>query len=178
MLRGVSERDIDLLVVEELVASPNFREWLAISAGLPAGQTLSSVSRSVVTSTGESDLEVSYCKDEIRTRLLVENKIDATFQRDQIRRYLERAQGYLTSGACERAATVLIAPDSYKDSGGAFDIVISYAMLRAWFANNAKGDERSLYKLHLIDAAIHRGTTGWVLVPSEAATRSGRSTGR
>ncbi len=131
---------------------------------------LDGAARSVVTSTGESDLEVTYCREETRTRLLVENKIDAVFQRRQAERYTERAQAYLSRRECEKVVTVVIAPRSYANSVTGFDRTITYEAVREWFANAATGDSRSLYKLNLLDAAIARGNTGWKMVPDPVAT--------
>jgi hypothetical protein len=169
-LRGVTERDVDLLLLEELVAQADFRDWFGIQAGLEMPQSLAGAARSVVTSTGESDLEVTYCRGELRTRLLVENKIDAAFQRRQADRYAERAQAYLARRECEKVVTLVIAPRSYADSVKGFDRTITYEAVRDWFANAATGDSRSLYKLHLLDAAIARGDSGWKMVPDPAAT--------
>lgn len=169
-LGGVTERDIDLLLLEELVVSADFRDWFGIQAGLEMPQSLDGAARSVVTSTGESDLEVTYRREDLRTRLLVENKIDAAFQRRQAERYLERAQTYLARRECEHVVTVVIAPRSYADSIKGFDCTITYEAIREWFADAATGDPRSLYKLHLLDAAIARGDSGWKMVPDPAAT--------
>ena len=105
----------------------------------------------------------------MRTRLLVE-KIDAAFQNRQAERYRERAENYVRSGKCERAVTVVIAPESYARSVKGFDETIHYEAVREWFANAATGDARWTYKLRLIDAAIMRGEGGWKLVPDQAAT--------
>lgn len=169
-LRGVTERDIDLLLLEELVASAEFRDWFGIQSGLQMPQELDAAARSVLTSTGESDLEVTYRRGEVRTRLLVENKIDAAFQQRQAERYAERAQAYLARRECEHVVTVVIAPRSYADSVKGFDRKITYEAVREWFENAATGDSRSLYKLHLLDAAVARGDTGWKMVPDAAAT--------
>ena len=146
-----------------------FRNWFSNRAGLESPQALELAARSVVTSTGESDLEVTYSKSGTRTRVLVENKIDAAFQRRQAERYAERAACYVANRECEHVVTVLIAPASYIASAKEFNRFITYEDLREWFANNASGDARSLYKLHLLDAAISRGISGWVLVPNATA---------
>lgn len=169
-LRGITERDIDLLIVEELVASPAFSRWFATQAGLALTSTLDTAARSVVTSTGESDLEVTYLEKGVRTRLLVENKIDAAFQRRQAPRYAERAAAYLKNGDCERAVTVVVAPASYAATITGFDATITYESVRDWFAAAAPGDARMRYKLALLDEAISRGESGWRLVPDHTAT--------
>lgn len=169
-LRGITERDIDLLLLEELVASREFSEWFGAQAGIDASHHLAGVSRSVIASSGESDLEVTYRRDNALTRLLVENKIDAAFQNRQAERYRERAEKYVLRGDCKRAVTMVIAPESYARTIGGFDKAVTYEDVRMWFANAATGDARWTYKLKLIDAAIQRGEGGWKLVPDEATT--------
>ena len=170
LLRGVSERDLDLLLVEELVASPAFRAWFSTQIGLPASSQLEHVARSVMTSTGESDLELTYREpDDTRTRVLVENKIDAVLQPRQPERYAERAAGYIAAGECHRVVTVLVAPQAYLAGAVGFDQRLVYEVLREWFADTSVADERAMYKRHLLDAAIERGTSGWTLVPDDTA---------
>jgi hypothetical protein len=169
-LRGVTERDIDLLLLEELVASPDFREWFRSQVGIDTPQSLDQVARSVVTSTGESDLEVTFCHEGCITRILVENKIDAVLQPRQAERYAVRAQDYFSRGECHRVLTLVIAPQSYVASVRGFDRALTYEALREWFANAATGDQRGFYKLALLEAAISRGNSGWKMVPDPGAT--------
>jgi len=170
-LRGVTERDIDLLLLEELIASSDFREWFQSQLAIDPAQSLESAARSVVTSTGESDLEVTFCRDGCRTRVLVENKIDAPLQPRQAERYRERAQDYLARGECDRVLTVIIAPRAYLASATGFHQSIAYEAVQEWFVNAATGGPRGFYKTRLLDAAISRGSVGWKLVPDAVATR-------
>lgn len=169
-LRGITERDIDLLLLEELVASREFSEWFGAQAGIDASHHLAGVSRSVITSSGESDLEVLYRSAHVTTRLLVENKIDAVFQIRQAERYRERAEEDVLRGDCNRAVTMIIAPRTYARTIMGFDKTITYEDVRTWFADAATEDARWTYKLKLLDAAIERGEGGWKLVPDETAT--------
>ncbi len=170
LLRGISERDIDLLLVEELVATADFRAWFGAQAGIAPSAQVETVARSVNTSTGESDLEVTFRDTESLTRVLVENKIDAILQPRQPERYAERAASYIATGVCKGVVTLLVAPERYTGGASGFDRRLTYETLREWFSNQGEADARSQYKVHLLDAAIERGSTGWLLVPDEAAT--------
>jgi hypothetical protein len=44
-LTGVAERDIDLLLLEEFVANPGFREWFLGEVGLAVPNELTRVER-------------------------------------------------------------------------------------------------------------------------------------
>jgi hypothetical protein len=80
---GCCERDIDLLLLEEFVSSPNFCRWFLESTSFPeacAGK-VSWAERSATASNGESDLEVMLeCSDGSCYRILIENKVAAGFQ--------------------------------------------------------------------------------------------------
>lgn len=169
-IRGVSERDVDLLIVEELAASADFRTWFAALAGLPPDVALEDIARSVISSTGESDLELLFRGPNGTTKVLVENKIDALLQPRQQERYAERGQVYIHAGSCERVLTMLVAPDAYAEGSEGFDARLSYEAIREWFEKRSPIDARARYKLQLLDAAIKRGGTGWTLVPNESAT--------
>src|SRR5262245_12113083 len=88
-LACVRERDVDLLLLEELCVDDAFRRWFAeraLGAGANAAAgafrgAWQSVSEAGL---GESDLVVDFDGPDGRgLRLLVENKIDAPFQPDQ-----------------------------------------------------------------------------------------------
>lgn len=169
-LRNVKERDIDLLVVEELASSRDFRDWFARRTSVPTPGMLSRVSHSVFEGGhGESDLEVLFEHKGRRVLLLVENKIDAAFQPLQPERYRARARDYLSRGVAHEVRTVLLAPEAYG-GGAEFDLIVRHEEIRAWFAELAGADPRAAYKLRILDAAISRGEKGWTLVPDQWAT--------
>jgi len=167
-IAGVSERDIDLLLLEEFLASEAFCAWFIEQAlgGSPIRFTkLLSAQRAVTQTTGESDLEVVFStQDQQSFYLLVENKIAASFQPNQAARYRCRGDNYLQQGKCNQYATVLVAPQRYvgdaRDRKG-FDAWVSYEAVQEWFqAQHGLGDRRR-YKLALLAAAITKGTFGY-----------------
>jgi hypothetical protein len=168
-LRGVSERDVDLLLVEELSASSGFRAWFSEKVGL-AQSDLAAVARSVISSSGESDIELTFQSAAGTTKVLVENKIDAVLQPRQSERYAERGEAYVGSRLCDTFMTVLIAPDAYGTARSRFDARVSYEQLREWFQMQLESDARAPYKLALLDQALERAASGWTLVPDPAAT--------
>lgn len=169
-LRGVSERDVDLLLVEEFSASAEFRTWFNERVGLTAESELTSVARSVASSNGESDIELMFQSAVGITRLLIENKIDAILQPRQPERYAERGNTYIKSKLCDNFLTVLVAPEAYGTATPEFDVRITYEELREWFDTQRPRDSRLPYKLALLDQALKRSASGWTLVPNSAAT--------
>jgi hypothetical protein len=168
-VRGIFERDIDLLILEELVASAEFLRWFLGKVGLGASGQLQAAARSVATSNGETDLELTVVDDGGVTRLLIENKVDAGLQPRQPERYAERAEAYLRSRECEKSLTVLIAPEEYARTIVGFGQTLTYESILQWFEGRGE-DERTRFKCLMLREAIERGSVGWTLVPDQQAT--------
>ena len=133
----VCERDIDLLLLEEFVASENFRAWFLSQLGINEIVSLVDAARSVTTASGESDLEFTVKGLEGNIRVLVENKVDAAFQPRQAERYAERADDYLQNMDFAQVITVLVAPEVYfsdDDDDGGFNYQINYEQVLEWFS--------------------------------------------
>jgi hypothetical protein len=96
-IAGVLERDTDLLLLEEFIASHDFTSWFVSQIGFMDAATayVADAKRSVTHSTGESDLEILLIDDAKRSfGILIENKVGAGFQPMQALRYRERAEKY------------------------------------------------------------------------------------
>ncbi|MBX3134573.1 MAG: PD-(D/E)XK nuclease family protein [Gemmatimonadaceae bacterium] len=169
-LRGVAERDVDLFLVEELVASPAFRAWFTSALDVGAGFELVAVERSALSSSGESDLDLVFASGASRTVVLVENKIDAIMQPRQAERYQERAQQRRAEPGTAVVITLLVAPERYATDSAGFDRRLTYEDIRAALVSNGTPDARTQYKLRLLDLAMDRARTGWVAVPSESTS--------
>jgi hypothetical protein len=165
-IAAVCERDIDLLLQEEAVASTEFQEWIVRRSGVGLYPcSLISARRSVTQSNGESDLELTFSTDSGEAiRLLLENKVDASFQVKQALRYADRARAYIARGECTVSRTILIAPGQYLGQRGdalGFDVCISYEELIAWYAEVKDAGMRSHYKRRLLSAAIEKSALGY-----------------
>ena len=165
-IAGVCERDIDLVLLEEFLATPEFATWFANTAGLKdrALGTAVDASRSVTHTTGESDLEVRFESSAGRTLLLIENKIGAGLQPQQAERYRLRGADHAAKGRCDRFFTVIIAPDKYFADEAqlkGFDCRVSYEALMRWYENATFLGARRLYKLALLQSGIDKATFGY-----------------
>lgn len=172
-ISGVAERDIDLLLLEEFVSSPSFRSWFLERLGITSAAELTAAARSVNTSSGESDLELTLQVDDQALKVLIENKVDAIFQPRQAERYLERATDYLKTGACAKALTVIIAPNEYFGDAQTtigFQHRLSHQALLSWFEESLELGGRTAVKCAVLKAAISRSGRGWQLVPNEVTT--------
>jgi hypothetical protein len=177
VVRGICERDIDLLLLEELVASADFRVWFLGKLGIRSDATLQQAERSVSAVSGESDLELTFRAGRETVRVLVENKVDAPLQPDQAGRYHERALAYQKDGVCDRVVTAVIAPEVYFDAGAkhGFDAFVNYEAVLSWFETAVGLGPRRTYKVAAMRQAIERGRQGWQMVPDVAATSFWRS---
>ena len=171
---GVCERDVDLLFLEEFIASDSFRNWFLAVVGAQAQSVrLVQAARSVTFSNGESDLELTFESDDgNRTRFLIENKIAAGLQPRQAERYQERGESYCRRGLCHQFRTVLIAPAGYfgedRDRKG-FDAVLSYEAICDQL-RKADGD-RVHYRDYMLTKAIEKAELGWQPIEDEPVTR-------
>lgn len=162
IIESVRERDIDLLILEELYAKTGF-DQLFLQVLDKKDYIFSKAYRSVTTAgLGETDVQIEF-KNSIGNNLyiLIENKIDAEFQDAQYERYLERAK-LLKNGTGE-AFVILTAPESYIKQKSEFEYHLSYEGMRTWFDSNTEKN-RSWYKSELLRLAIEQERRGYQAV--------------
>ena len=172
-ISSVVERDIDFLLVEELVAPDGFLPWFLARIGLSGTYEPVAVAHSATTPTGETDIELTIRSASGTRVILLENKIDANLQPRQAERYRERAARYVAEGQCSAASTVLVASAAYFASDAhdlGFDHTVSYEDILDWFVHADRLGSRKEAKLALLQRALARGSAGWVMVPDESAT--------
>jgi hypothetical protein len=174
----IRERDLNLLLLEEMYSSADFREWIREKLGLPCDASFDCGRHQVVEAFGESDLELDFASQSGVHRVLVEDKIDARFQPDQILRYQKRAEYYVCEKRdCKHCKTVLFAPQRYAPSkvkrlNAVFHL--QYEQLRDWYKQRADGDNHTEWKIALLEAAIKRHQEGQISdvgKPNEAARK-------
>lgn len=166
---GVRERDLDLLMLEEFVASSGFMRQFALSALQldTRSWTVERAAHSVADSHGESDLLVDMkAPDGRRIRLLIENKIGAGMQPTQAQRYRRRAAIAKKRGKCDEAYTILVAPERYfgtQESRRGFDGTLTYErvldLIKA--SSETLSPSRRAYKVYLLEQAIEKGILGY-----------------
>ena len=164
------ERDIDLLVCAELHAKGELTHLFASRIGVPGAKFVGAwVSHTE--SEGESDLVLTFSTEDGVAVALVENKIAASFQRDQAERYAARAQRISASEGVGRAVTVLLAPRDYMCRPGAesFDVRITYEEATAVL--RAQGDPRSGFLADALEAGMEACRRGYVVIPDSAVTK-------
>lgn len=156
-LDKLDERDVDLLLLEELICEPAFQERLAKLA-LPAEDaTFVEASNSVCsTSHGESDLIAIYVCTGSAVALHLENKISASFMPEQAERYRRRGDQGIRNGYWDRYVTALVAPRRYLEAdhlGHVFDRYIAYEDLIPHFERPEAGP-RGAWRAAVLRQAI------------------------
>lgn len=160
------ERDIDLLLAEELAVNPAFGVWLRSKTKF-VGQTaeVADVFVSKADNLGESDLIALYeSADGSRFALMIEEKIDAPLQPDQAGRYRLRAQREIKMGAYSAYAVILCAPQYYiaKSARAAeFDAAIPFEDIAA-FLRHGDPSRRADYRATFLETAARRRSNNWV----------------
>lgn len=172
---GIKERDIDLLLLEEFVASVPFLHWFLqkIGEGNVKDWQLVSGARSVTQSQGESDLEIFVNRPEgNKLAVLIENKINAAVQPEQAERYEKRGRNYIRNGRCSEFRVVLCAPSNYMYSTTikGFTTKVVYEDLLAWFNDKKGSSQRSFYKSVIIANAIEKAVLGYQQVEDAPVT--------
>lgn len=164
----LSERDIDLLVLEEMIVSSSFREWFATKVSLvasPAATFLGARHSVWDPALGESDLIALWCQaDGCRVALLIENKINAPAQPNQGARYVQRGRGGIENGSWEAFQTCIMAPARYLESSGeaqAYGARVSYEEIRDYFRSGEEQDCRAKYRADILAAAIEQQRRGY-----------------
>ena len=164
-IESVQERDIDLLIIEELNVSLDFCKWLISSLGLKQPTSKVKAFRSISDfGLGETDILISYS---VKTKIyfiLVENKIDASFQDSQFERYKERKENYIKKNECDECHIILIAPKSYCENQSNFSHYISYESIKKYFTD--KNEIRADYKSEILSIAIEKERRGYKAVNS------------
>jgi hypothetical protein len=177
-LTHATERDIDLLLVEELIASPTFTRWIANAAGwngvIQSWRVLHSKRRT--RSRREIDIFVEIRSDENSKPcvLLIENKLTEEEQPDQAESYREELARI--GEECSYAAMLLVCPTSYAANhdqfSEKFDAVVTYEEVAALLRTRMKSADPDLkrrlqFRADLLDQAIHKNRRGYSPILNE-----------
>jgi len=131
ILETVGEHEIDFSVAQLVETSDSFRRWFVSQAApaLELGEYLGGAIHASYAGEGESDIEFGFATaNGDRHIVLIENKIDAAKQPDQIKRYYYRGQFRVERDDWDSYTVCLLAPERYvseEDETG-FDSIIHY----------------------------------------------------
>jgi hypothetical protein len=176
-LTHATERDVDLLLVEELYASPAFVRWFAARAGILGGVSSSTVLHSKRRTRNRREIDIFVelrMRDSGQRALLIENKLDASDQPDQAESYREEldriADDY--SGA----AMLIVCPQGYASEHVAFtnkfDAVVTYEELAEYFDQCAatldgECEMRAQFRRDIIKQAVNKLRRGYTPISND-----------
>ena len=171
-IKSVTERDIDMLLLEEFNVNSEFSSWFRSTtfSKRKASDCIGAWHSVSDSELGESDLIVLY-EDEFA--ILIENKIDAPVQPEQGNRYIERGGRGVDEGMWGSFGTCMVAPERYlqsKKDSGVYDSILSYEALKGWFTQNVEVDRRAAYRTGLIMEAIEQNRRGYTPEINESVT--------
>lgn len=173
-LTHATERDIDLILVEEIYSSPSFIHWLTEKVGMgPVSAYTVLHSKRRTRSRREIDIFVDLTfEGRSKGALLIENKLDATEQPDQAESYREELA--VLAQSHPSCAMLIVCPRSYQsaypDFTGKFDAVVHYEDISDYFAARAGlgGDSalRMRFRSDLLVQAVEKHRRGYTPVPT------------
>lgn len=167
---AVQERDIDLLLLEELHASPDFSRWWCEQLGLPDA-SFEGAWHSVFNADGETDVLLRVRVGAERVGVLIENKVAAAEQHEQAARYHRRGAQGVSDGWFDRYITCMAAPQAYLSGlpgDTEYNGQIPYEAIAAWFAS--RPGSRSAWRRRVMEEAIVQGRRGYTKVVNDAVT--------
>jgi hypothetical protein len=159
-VEAIQERDVDLILLEELSTDNTFCDWFIRELDLPKLTSVNGAWRSLSAfGLGETDILFSYNSNEKKIFVLIENKLDASFQNEQFNRYVKRAEEYVTTKECDLAFAILIAPTLYCENQSDFENYLTYETIseRLEFV----GSKRNLFKSELLKIASEKLRRGY-----------------
>ena len=171
-LSYVSERDMDLLFIQEISSSEKFLSFILDKINLVGFKNIDSVSHSLMHLTlGESDIVVILNMENHKHAILIENKIDALAMVNQSSRYQLRAEEAIKKGEYDDCSIMIFAPKRYLESNveaGKYPNQLSYEEILEYLKTN--GTQSKAYKTHLLKMAIEKEKAGYVPQADEKVT--------
>lgn len=172
----VRERDIDLLLMEELTVSSKFRRWFIKQVcGVNEGHfkgVWHSVSDS--SSRGESDLVLVFVSSSNKKyALFIENKLTAPAQKNQPERYTARGNEGVIRKEWDRKITCIVAPKNYLAKNAEaerYESQVSYESILDWLKQNYS-DSRGKFKFHMLKEAIESNRRGYTQITDPKTTK-------
>lgn len=171
---GVSERDMDLLFLEEFAVSKDFLSLFVRKIkdrNLANYKVVSEEVSFVDAALGESDLTIILENNEHKVAFLIEDKINAVAQPRQYERYVERGKKGVQEKIYDLFYVFLLAPAKYfddNDSAVKYPLKVTYEECRELFGSCT--DARSKLKYQQITEAIEQGHKPYTKIVDTTST--------
>ena len=147
-IEAVQERDMDLLLLEELIVSAEFREWIVKQITGERIKEFIGAWHSICDSKSEFDIVFIFLSESGKKyALFIEDKIGAMAQRNQPQRYASRGHEGIVKKEWDVSKTCIVAPKEYLEmnrEAKEYNSQLSYEDISAWFLKN--NSERHKFK--------------------------------
>jgi hypothetical protein len=176
-LEAVTERDIDMLLFEELTANSFFAQWFVkkVRPEMEIEPASTSIWHSLTDpELRESDLVLIVKVAGVAHAILVENKVDAAPQPAQAERYRKRGTAGIEGGRWASFNSCLVAPANYLTSDRntkGYDARISYEEIQGCIRGSVNDPARRDFKEYILTEAIEQNRRGYVARPDAQVTR-------
>ena len=164
-IEKVSERDIDLYIINKFLNDSKFKELFLKKINCQNYQVCKCL-HSLSDENGESDITIILENDNRKIGLLIEDKINAIAMQKQYERYILRAEKQKHKGLFDNYYIFIIAPKSYIDSNTEakkYDNKISYEEILDYISGDVYGES-------LIKKAIKEKKKGYEVVENKPVT--------
>ena len=164
-IEKVSERDIDLYIINKFINDSKFKELFLKKINCKNYQVCKCL-HSLSDENGESDITIILENDNRKIGLLIEDKINAIAMTEQYKRYVLRAEKQKHEGLFDDYYIFIIAPKSYIDSNTEakkYDNKISYEEILDYISGDVYGES-------LIKKAIEEKKKGYEVIENKAVT--------
>lgn len=159
---NILERDMDMLLLEEIISSEEFLQIFLSKIGIADANIFFVEHSKKDNELGESDLTVLLEHRKEKIALLIEDKIDATAQPEQASRYNDRGDKGLADGNYDKYYVFIVAPKEYLDTNEEarkYPYSISYEEILNYY--KSKNDNRCAFKASQIEQAIYKKEKGY-----------------
>lgn len=156
---NVIERDMDMLLMRQFaIRNDAFLDLFFERAGIKQIEIRDiSISHSVMTDDGETDVEAILNVENKRIAFLIEDKISAIAQPDQAARYEERAMKDIEQGRFDEYYIFIVAPKKYLDNNEEahkYPHLISYEQIKETLKDS--------FDIAIIAQALYESKRGYV----------------
>lgn len=168
---NILERDMDMLLLEEIVSSEEFLQIFLSKIGIADANIFFVEHSKKDNELGESDLTVLFEHRTEKIALLIEDKIDATAQPEQASRYIDRGDKGLADGNYDKYYIFIVAPKEYLDTNEEarkYPYSISYEEILNYY--KSRDDNRSAFKASQIERAIKKKEKGYQPVVNDGVS--------
>jgi len=173
-LTHATERDVDLLLIEELQCSTDFVKWLVQQVSDDVFEK-SSVAHSKrrIHNRREIDITLTIEGQFGTSVVLIENKLDTQEQPRQAESYRDEARTLIDNGLAKAVHTVLVCPRQYAQTASGFarkfDHVVAYEDIIDFLtgrASSVSGElaARLLHRRALMEQATNKARRGYEAV--------------